>query len=182
MACVSKKHVVDATNKSGDAAEYRLCDVSLEQFPGDRDARLEREQAIAIVDLLENNMFAPLQHGGGPYRLGIAMAGARLALHITTDQGAHVLSHFLSLAPFRRLLKDYSHICENYYNALAWPGPDRLEAIDMSRRAIHDEAAELLKERLSSKVTVDHDTARRLFTLIFILLVRGAPHCVVSNQ
>ncbi|WP_085035664.1 UPF0262 family protein [Ensifer aridi] len=102
------------------AAEYRLCDVSLERFLGCSNARLEREQAIAISDLLEKNTFVPLEHGGGPYRLRIAMADARLALHIATDQGVHVVNHFLSLAPFRRLIKDYAHICGSYYDDITF--------------------------------------------------------------
>ncbi|WP_027170224.1 UPF0262 family protein [Mesorhizobium sp. WSM3224] len=157
------------------AAEFRLCQVSLERsFGGSSDVRVEREQAIAIRDLLESNTFIPGGHDGGPCRLSIALADAHLALHIGTEKGAHVVSHFLSLAPFRRLTKDYAYICESYHRPIAWPGPERLEAIEITRRAIHNDAAELLRERLSSKVSVDKDTARRLFTLIYALLVRNA--------
>ncbi|MER8798524.1 UPF0262 family protein [Mesorhizobium sp. M0984] len=162
-------------------AEFRLCHVSLERsFGGSSDLRVEREQAIAILGLLESNTFIPGGHEGGPYRLSIALANARLALHIATEKGAHVMSHFLSLAPFRRLIKDYAFICESYYNAIAWPGPERLEAIEMTRRAIHNDAAELLRERLSSKVSVDKDTARRLFTLIYALLAESPRRIVLS--
>ncbi len=117
------------------AAEFRLCHVSLERsFGGSSDVRVEREQAIAIRDLLESNTFIPGGHDGGPYRLSIALADARLALHIATEKGAHVVSHFLSLAPFRRLIKDYAFMCQSYYDAIAWPGPERLEAIEDSAR------------------------------------------------
>ncbi|TCN17981.1 UPF0262 family protein [Sinorhizobium americanum] len=172
-------HKAEATQRQW-AQKYQLYDVSLERSLGGSDARLEREQAIAMIDLLEKNTFAPLEHSGGPYRLSIATADTRLALHITTDRGAHVLSHFLSLAPFRRLIKDYAGICASYYDTIAGPGSDRLEAIDMSRRVLHDEAAGLLRERLSSTLTVDHDTARRLFTLIYVLVARDAPYRILS--
>ncbi|MBY3516568.1 UPF0262 family protein [Rhizobium laguerreae] len=152
-------------------AEFRLYDISLcSPFSG-RDVRVEREQTLAIVDLLECNTFIPLGHDGGPYRLRIEMADGRLALHISDDKEAHIISHYLSLAPFRRLLKDYTRICESYYSC-SCRGPERLEAIDMGRRSIHNDAAERLRERLSPNLSVDKDTARRLFTLIHALFSR----------
>lgn len=162
-------------------AEFRLCDVSLDRSSGGQDARVEREQAIAIIDLLECNTFIPVGHKGGPYRLKIETTDGRLALHVADDNGVHVVSHYLSLTPFRRLIKDYTRICESYYDAMCRPGPERLEAIDMGRRGIHNEAAELLSERLSSKVSIDKDTARRLFTLVYALLARNVEHRILSN-
>ncbi|MBY3258792.1 UPF0262 family protein [Rhizobium laguerreae] len=152
-------------------AEFRLCDISLDRSFGGRDARVEREQALAVIDLLECNTFIPVGHDGGPYRLRIEMADGRLALHIADEKEAHVVSHYLSLTPFRRLLKDYARICESYY-ATPYGGPERLEAIDMGRRSVHNDAAERLRERLSPKLSVDKATARRLFTLIYALFSR----------
>ncbi|PDT78673.1 UPF0262 family protein [Sinorhizobium sp. BJ1] len=163
------------------SAEYRLCDVALDCSFRTRDARVEREQALAIIDLLESNTFTPLGHDGGPYRLKIETVDGRLALHVADENGRHVVSHFLSLTPFRRLLKDYTRICESYYDAMCRPGPERLQAIDMGRRGIHNEAAELLRERLSTKVSIDMDTARRLFTLIYALLERNPEHRTLSS-
>ncbi|MBW0371444.1 UPF0262 family protein [Ensifer adhaerens] len=157
-----------------DRDEFRLCEVALDRSFGVRDARIERDQALAILGLLESNTFIPFGHEGAPYRLRIELTNGRLALHTAVNDGAHVVSHYLSLAPFRRLLRDYTRICESYYDAVVLPGPGRLQAIDMGRRGIHNEAAELLKERLSRKVNIDGDTARRLFTLIYALLGGGA--------
>ncbi|WP_457662585.1 UPF0262 family protein [Sinorhizobium medicae] len=162
-------------------AENRLCDVALDCAFKTRDARVEREQALAIIDLLESNSFTPIGHDGGPYRLKIETVDGRLALHVTDDNGSHVVSHYLSLTPFRRLLKDYTRICETYYDAVRRLGPEWLEAIDMGRRGIHNEAAELIRERLSTKVEIDKDTARRLFTLIHALLARNAQHRFLSS-
>ncbi|WEX91593.1 UPF0262 family protein (plasmid) [Sinorhizobium garamanticum] len=162
-------------------AEYRLCDVALDCSFRTRDARVEREQALAIIDLLESNTFTPIGHDGGPYRLKIETVDGRLALHVNDVNGTHVVSHYLSLAPFRRLLKDYTRVCESYYDAMGRPGPERLEAIDMGRRGIHNEAADLLRERLSTKVEIDKDTARRLFTLIYALLARNAEYRTLSS-
>ncbi|MFQ6163452.1 UPF0262 family protein [Sinorhizobium meliloti] len=161
------------------SAEYRLCDVAVNCSFKTRDARVEREQALAVIDLLESNTFVPIGHDGGPYRLKIETADGRLALHVADDNGAHVVSHYLSLTPFRRLLKDYTRICDSFYDVIRRPGPEQLEAIDMGRRGIHNEAAELLRERLSTKVNIDKNTARRLFTLIYALLARNAPYQVL---
>ncbi|AAB91876.1 conserved hypothetical 18.7 kDa protein (plasmid) [Sinorhizobium fredii NGR234] len=162
-------------------AEFRLCDVALDCSFKTRDQRVEREQALAVLDLLEASTFVPVGHHGGPYRLKISMAAGRLVFHIADDKGAHIVSHHLSLAPFRRLLNDYSRTCEGYYEAMCRSNLERLQAIDMGRRGIHDEAAELLRERLSAKVDIDKDTARRLFTLIYALLARNSGHQILLN-
>jgi len=137
---------------------------------GRTDAAQKREQAVAVFDLLNNNRFAPVEHGGGPYRLHLSLVDRRLVISVTTENGASVLCHHLSLTSFRRLLKDYRLVCESFANSAARLPPDRLEAIDMGRRAIHDEASALLQQRLKSKVEIDQGTARRLFTLIHLLV------------
>jgi uncharacterized protein (UPF0262 family) len=83
------------------------------------------------------------------------------------------MAHLLSLSPLRRIVKDYFMICDSYYEAIRTATPDRIEAIDMGRRALHDEGSQLLMERLKNKVTVDFETARRLFTLICVLHWKG---------
>ncbi|WP_244562606.1 UPF0262 family protein [Ensifer aridi] len=152
--------------------DYRLCDVVLDGSFRSRHAHVERERSIAIYDLLEKNTFMPVGHDGGPYCLSLASTHASLALHITTENGAHVLTHYLALAPFRRLLKDYIVMCDSFYDALHCATTAKFETIDMARSAIHNDAAELLRKQLASKVTVDRYTARRLFTLIYVLHVR----------
>ncbi|THK33891.1 UPF0262 family protein [Ensifer sp. MPMI2T] len=160
------------------AAMFRIYDVSLDRSLSSRNAHLAREQAIAVDDLLEYNTFAPVGHEGGPYCLDLALADARLALQITTEQGAHVVRHHLSLTSLRRLFKDYFLICESYNDALTRPNPQRLAAIDRGRRAVHDDAAELLRKRLAPTVTVDKNTARRLFALIYALIADRYPASV----
>jgi uncharacterized protein (UPF0262 family) len=63
-------------------------------------------------------------------------------------------------------------ICESYYDAIKHASPSRLEAIDMGRRGVHNEGAELLRQRLVERVIVDMGTARRLFTLVCVLHLR----------
>jgi len=139
--------------------------------PGNRD--IEHERAIAIYDLVEENSFAPVGHEGGPYCLRLQLAGNRLIFDIRTEDDRPVVTHHLSLTPFRRLVKDYFLVCESYYQAIRTATPSQIEAIDMGRRGLHDEGSELLMERLKHKVAVDFDTARRLFTLITVLHWKG---------
>ncbi|KAB2883778.1 MAG: UPF0262 family protein [Pseudorhodoplanes sp.] len=134
---------------------------------------IEHERAVAIYDLIEQNSFAPVDHAGGPYVLYLSMAESRLVFDIRTQDGAPVVAHFLSLTPFRRIVKDYFLICDSYYQAIRTATPDRIEAIDMGRRGLHDEGSNILMERLKDKVTVDFNTARRLFTLICVLHWKG---------
>ncbi|WP_085035749.1 UPF0262 family protein [Ensifer aridi] len=159
------------TGTSTTSSRFRLSAVSFDPPLGGRpDATQKCEQAAAVFDLLDNNRFAPVEHGGGPYRLRLTLVDKRLVISVTTENGAPVLRHHLSLTSFRRLLKDYRIVCESFANAEARLTPDRLEAIDMGRRAIHDEASALLIQRLESKIGIDQATARRLFTLIHLLV------------
>jgi len=139
--------------------------------PGNRD--IEHERAVAIYDLVQENAFAPAGHDGGPYCLNLQVVENRLVFDIRTEDDRPVVAHHLSLTPFRRLVKDYFLVCESYYQAIRTASPSQIEAIDMGRRGLHDEGSELLLERLKDKVTVDFDTARRLFTLITVLHWKG---------
>ncbi len=140
---------------------------------GNANDEIEHERRVAIYDLLEDNSFRPTGHDGGPYTLQLGITGARLVFDIRLTDGTPVIAHMLSLAPFRRIVKDYFTVCDSYYAAIRTATPDRIEAIDMARRALHDEGSNLVTERLKRKVDLDFDTARRLFTLITVLHWKG---------
>lgn len=133
----------------------------------------EHERAVAIYDLIESNSFAIPGHEGGPYALQVGLRSNQLMLDIRDAAGTPVIAHLLSLSPFRRVVKDYFMVCESYYAAIKTASAAQIEAIDMGRRGLHDEAAGLLIERLTGKIDVDFDTARRLFTLITALHWKG---------
>ena len=134
---------------------------------GDRDQ--EQERATAIYDLVEENSFAVPGRDDGPYSLRIALQDPRLTFDVRTRSDESVASFGFSLTPFRSLLKDYFLICESYYAAIRTASPTQIEAIDRSRRALHDEGAQLIAERLADRVEVDRATTRRLFTLLCAL-------------
>jgi uncharacterized protein (UPF0262 family) len=153
----------------------RLVAVTLDEASiGRSNPDVEHERAVAIYDLLEDNTFAPNdEEEQGPFALHLSITGARLAFDIRRADGTPVVAHLLSLTPLRRVVKDYYTVCDSYYVAIRTATPDRIEALDMGRRALHDEGSNLLMERLSRKVTLDFDTARRLFTLICVLHWKG---------
>jgi uncharacterized protein (UPF0262 family) len=153
---------------SDDRSLRRLQAVEIDEeslAPATRD--VEHERQVAIFDLLEENFFNPEGAGEGPYSLKIALVDGRLALDITGVDGER--RHLLSLTPFKAVIRDYFMICESYYEAIRHATPSQIEAIDMGRRGIHNDGSERLRERLSGKVELDLDTARRLFTLICAL-------------
>lgn len=154
-------------------ATHRLCDVVLDETIGRSTPDVEHERAVAIFDLLEENSFMPQGHAGGPYRLNLSLMEQRLIFSIKTEGGESVATHILSLTPFRRIVKDYFLICESYYAAIRSSTPSQIEAIDMGRRGIHNEGSQTLMDRLSGKIGMDFDTARRLFTLVCVLYWRG---------
>jgi len=158
----------------GAKSPQRLVAVTLdEKAIGRSGSDVEHERAVAIYDLLEENMFAPVGEAAGPFALHLSVNGNRLMLDIRHADGAPVMMHLMSLSPLRRIVKDYFMVCDSYYAAIRGAAPERIEALDMGRRSLHDEGSELLMERLKRKVKVDFDTARRLFTLICVLHWKG---------
>jgi uncharacterized protein (UPF0262 family) len=155
-------------------AASKLVAVTLdEQSIGRSGPDIEHERAVAIYDLIEENIFQPADQPCGPYALHLSMADNRLVFDIRKADGVPVVAHLLSLTPFRRIVKDYFLICDSYYAAIRTATPDRIEAIDMGRRGLHDEGSRTLMERLKGKVEIDFPTARRLFTLICVLHWKG---------
>ena len=153
---------------------HRLVAVTIDENSiGVSSRDVEHERAAAIYDLIEENRFAPVGQPGGPYALRLSMMESRLVFDIRLGDGKPVIAHLLSLTPFKSIVKDYFLICDSYYQAIRTATPDRIEAIDMGRRALHDEGAELLREKLATQIAVDPPTARRLFTLIYVMQIRG---------
>ncbi len=152
----------------------RLIEVTLDEASiGRGTPDQEHEREIAIYDLIEENSFALVGHDGGPYKLLLALHEAKLAFDIRDEGDATIVTHILSLTPFRKILKDYFMICESYYAAIRTATPAQIEAIDMGRRGLHNEGAHLLAERLKGKIECDKDTSRRLFTLVTALHWKG---------
>jgi uncharacterized protein (UPF0262 family) len=156
-------------NERNRLSEVRLDEASL--MPA--NANIEHERRIALFDLLENNVFVVPGQDRGPYTLDLGMHDGRLAFRVTSADGAGIITHIVSLAPVRKLIKDYFLICESYYAAIRNAPPAQIEAIDMGRRGLHNEAADVLMKTLDGKLTLDHETARRLFTLVCALQARG---------
>jgi uncharacterized protein (UPF0262 family) len=154
--------------------EQRIAKITLdEKTVVRRSADIEHERAVAIFDLLEENSFAPVGDYEGPFHLDLAIEDNRLILDIRGTDDVSRERIALSLAPFRGIVKDYFLICESYFAAIKRASPTQIEAIDMGRRGLHNEGSELLRERLADKVVVDLGTARRLFTLVCVLHIRG---------
>ena len=154
--------------------EYRLAAITLDEASVvHRSRAIEQEREVAIYDLLEANVFRLEGSPGGPYALTLGLEENRLVLDIRLQDGSQHARVQLSLTPLRKTVKDYFLVCENYYKAIRTAPPHQIEALDMARRTLHDEGARELQERLAGKIETDFDTARRLFTLICVLQMRG---------
>jgi uncharacterized protein (UPF0262 family) len=157
-----------------DKPANRLVSIVLDQGSIERGTPdQEHERATAIYDLIEENSFTLPDGRQGPYTLTIGMISQRLVFDIRSEDGRTIITHGLSLSPFRRVIKDYFLICESYYSAIRTASAEQIEAIDMGRRGVHNEAAEIVIERLNGKVELDFATARRLFTLLMALSWTG---------
>lgn len=157
-----------------DASRFCIAAIELDEKTLVRRTRqIEQEREIAIYDLLEANSFRPHTSPGGPYKLVLGIEETRLVFDVRLEDGTEHGRILLSLTPFRRVVKDYFLICESYFKAIRDAPPAQIETLDMSRRSVHDEGSQLLMDRLKGKVELDHDTARRLFTLICVLHLKG---------
>jgi len=159
----------------------RIIDIELdERSILRRGADIEQERRIAIFDLIENNRFALAGHDG-PYRVVLRVEEGRLAVEVMDEGGAALETVRIGLARFRRPVRDYFQICESYFKAVRGDGGRGIEAIDMARRGLHNDGAELLKDCLAGRVEVDFDTARRLFTLLCVLHIKQSATAVDSH-
>ncbi|MGC2415732.1 MAG: UPF0262 family protein [Stellaceae bacterium] len=165
-------------SEAAEARLQRIAAITLDEHTVlRRSAAIEHEREAAIIDLLKDNRFAPLSGRAGPFHLHLGVAENRLAIEVRAPgdepEDGPGETIVLALAPFRHIVKDYFLVCESYYQAIRGHGLARVEAIDVGRRALHDEGAALLIARLAGKVAIDQATARRLFTLICVLHLRA---------
>jgi len=154
-------------------SEQRIAAITLdERSVLRRSPEIESERAAAIADLLHENSFRPASGANGPFELHLAVEENRLLIDIACTDGSRETIP-LPLNSFRRIVKDYFVVCESYYDSVRRHNLNQVEAIDAGRRALHNEGAALLIEQLAGKVAIDHDTGRRLFTLICVLHLRA---------
>ncbi len=152
----------------------RLTAVTLDRSSiGHGNHHIEHEREVAIFDLIDGNSFALIGRDNGPYTLHLSIVDERLMFAVGTASQPDALLHPLALGSLKRTIRDYFVVCDTYYDAIRTAPPSRIQAIDVSRRGMHDDASRLLMERLGDKITVDFDTARRLFTLIAALHWKG---------
>jgi uncharacterized protein (UPF0262 family) len=159
------------------ATKHRLSEILIDPASiGRGNANIEHEREVAIYDLLDENSFELDGRDDGPYKLTIGIVEDRLALSVYAMPGPQdepLVTHYLSMTPFKRIMKDYFLVLDSYYQAIRTAQPSRIQAIDVGRRGLHDEGSRVLVERLDGKVKLDFDTARRLFTLISALHWKG---------
>ena len=155
--------------------QARLSRVILEDDTGGNlPPLIEADRAQAVADLAAANRFIPLvarraSNGDGPYALHLAIRDGRLLLDIRHDDDVPIAAVGLALGPFRSLIKDYQLLVDSHIHAVQEGRMERVQAIDMGRRGLHNEGAELMRARLGGKIDIDFDTARRLFTLLCVL-------------
>ena len=154
--------------------DQRIADIFLdEKSVVSRSAQVDHERKVAIYDLLEENHFQPSGDYTGPFNLHLSIAENRMVFDVLDIENNELVRFTQPLSPLRSIVKDYFMVCDSYFKAIKSSSPSQIEAIDMGRRGLHNEGADILKERLAEKVGIDTDTARRLFTLICVLHIRA---------
>lgn len=159
----------EAEDNAAPSGSGRLIKIELDEVDAPRrSAEAEHERAIAIYDILEQNQF-DLAGAAGPYHLYLRAEGRHIRFDVRDQNDAELGQFFMAMGPLRKVMRDYFIVCDTYYEAIRTKSPSQIQAIDMGRRALHNEGSEILQSRLNGKVETDFDTARRLFTLICVL-------------
>lgn len=148
----------------------RIDKISIDEKSLIRSEKNRNERERAITDLLDRNIFA-LQNSDGPFNINVEVADNKFMMSVS-NENEFIDKIAISLASMRRIIKDYHVICESYYDAVSTADPRRIEAIDMGRRGVHNEGAELLQDLISEKITTDFETLRKLFSLIYVLQIK----------
>lgn len=166
--------MTDST-RSTENDKNRLIEIILDEktTPATSNSNARHEREVAIYDLLDENSFILSDREEGPYKLRLGRIDDRLVFDVSNEQDLQLVTHVLSFSPLRRIMKDYFMICDSYYEAIKTAPPSKIQTIDMGRRGLHDEGSRLLSDRLQGKITIDHSTSRRLFTLICSLYWKG---------
>ena len=138
-----------------------------------RNPDIEHERRVAIFDLIEGNHFRLISGHQGPFKVMLSLSERGIMFDISDSDGEPLEQIDISMAPFRRHIRDYFMVCESYYDAIRSATPEKIESIDQARRLLHNEGAETLRTRVAGHAEIDEDTARRLFTLISVLQMRG---------
>jgi uncharacterized protein (UPF0262 family) len=161
-------------NPADEKSRDRLSEITLDpKSLASSNANIEHEREVAIFDIIDGNSFAVEGLDAGPYKLHLGISDDRLQLHVGSETAANIAQQSVPLTPLKRIMKDYFMVCESYYEAVRSAPPARIQAIDVNRRGLHDEGSVVLRDRLASKIVVDADTARRLFTLLCALHWKG---------
>tara|TARA_R110000772_G_scaffold49123_4_gene112515 strand:- start:72598 stop:73077 length:480 start_codon:yes stop_codon:yes gene_type:complete len=158
---------------SGDT--HRIVQIDLdEKSVVSRSPQVDHERKVAIYDLLEDNSFRPLEiDHDGPYALRLSIQDNRLVFDVDDEGGGHLVKITLPISIMKRIVRDYFMICDSYFKAIKTMSPSQIEAIDMGRRGLHNEGAEILRTRLEDRVEMNLRTARRLFTLVCVLHIKA---------
>ena len=134
---------------------------------------IEQERKSAVFDLLNNGKFKLYnKNKTGPYKINIKLLEWKLILSVVDLFDDSMAEIKVSISSVRRIIRDYQIVCDNYVEAIKTAPLKKIEAIDIGRRTIHDEGAEMLVESFKEKVELDMDTARRLFTLVSIISIK----------
>jgi uncharacterized protein (UPF0262 family) len=161
-------------NAFNDATD-KIVDIKLDEKSVIRRAvEVEHERKVAMYDLLDMNRFRPVGDYTGPFKVRVGIDdGKRLLFKIADESDTALTEVSLPLSPFRRIVRDYFQICESYYDAIKKLSPSQIETIDMARRGLHNDGAEVLVDALKDKIAMDKATSRRFFTLVCVLHIRG---------
>lgn len=129
----------------------------------------QSEQKRALQDIEKQSQFVLSGNKNTSFRIYIKIEKNKLIFEVKNKDKEPLNTFILSLSPYRKLIKDYLLMIDSYEAMRSTGNLQKLEAIDMGRRGLHNEGAEIFIERLHGKAEMDFETARRFFTLICAL-------------
>ena len=130
------------------------------------------ERQAAIHDLINENSFSINEDDiGGPYVIEIEISDNVLIVKITNDNQSYSKDHRIPINSLKKTVKIYHSACNLYFDSIKKGSIDKIEEIEKNRRNIHNEGANKLLKITESNFTMDHNTSRRMFTLLYSMYI-----------
>ena len=125
---------------------------------------------VAIYDILEENAFSLVDSDENFFTIILWLQENILTFIINSQQSKiHLKTVSINFKSVSKILKEYIILCDSYYDSIKSSPIQKVEALDMGRRSLHDDASHDLLNKLKDSINMGFDTARRFITLLSII-------------
>jgi len=125
---------------------------------------------VAIYDILEDNSFSLINSSETIFTIKLWLQENILTfIVVSKDSKINLKTISINFKSISKILREYIILCDTYYDSIKSAPMQKVEALDMGRRSLHDDASHDLLNKLKGDIVMGFDTARRFITLFSII-------------